>query len=183
MRKWSNIFRIWLPFAALITACCALAYASMQQSLRQSANDPQIQMAEDAAYALNHGAALAAVIPSPQIEMSRSLAPFVVVYDLDGKPYAGSGLLDGQLPDYPQGALDRAKQGGENRVTWQPNSLVRIASVVVPWQDGFVMAGRSLREVEHREARAEGLAAFAWIVALIGTFMVIVFAQFLLPQE
>ena len=56
MRRLRNIFRGWLPFAVVVTAFCALAYATVQQSLRQAANDPQIQMAEDTAASLNGGA-------------------------------------------------------------------------------------------------------------------------------
>jgi len=37
-------------------------------------------------------------------------------------------------------------------VTWQPNADVRIASVVLPYNNGFVMAGRNMREVEQRES-------------------------------
>ena len=89
-----------------------LAYATVQQALRQGLNDPQIQMAEDTAYALNNGATIDSVITGTKVEMSRSLAPFIDIYDSNGKPMAGSGLLNGQLPDYPKGALDSAKQKG-----------------------------------------------------------------------
>ena len=120
--KIKSIFRVWLPVAIVTTAFCGLTYVSVQQALRSGLNDPQIQMAEDTAYALNNGAAIDAVIPIEKVEMSRSLAPFIIIYDNDEKPAASSGLLNGQMPDYPKGALDSSRQSGENRVTWQPNS-------------------------------------------------------------
>jgi hypothetical protein len=46
----------YVPVAVLATLCCGLVYALVQQDLRQSANDPQIQMAQDAARALDSGA-------------------------------------------------------------------------------------------------------------------------------
>ena len=96
---------------------------------------------------------------------------------------AGSGLLSGKLPDYPTGALDSAKQTGENRVTWQPNADVRIASVVVPYNNGFVVAGRNMREVEQRESQTELLAGATWILALIATLVVIAFGEFVLAEK
>ncbi len=175
-----NIIKAWLPLAVAITAFCALVYLAVQQAQRADANDPQIQMAEDAAAALNGGATFASVVPKGSAEMSNSLAPFLIVYDRDGRPAAGSGLLDGQLPDYLKGALDSASQSGENRVTWQPNPDVRIASVVVPYGNGFVVAGRSLREVEKRESMTEVYAAATWVLTLIATFIAIAFGEFLI---
>ena len=131
MRRLRNIFRGWLPFAVVVTAFCALAYATVQQSLRQAANDPQIQMAEDTAASLNGGAGPENVLPKEKVEFSKSLAPFVVLYDSSGKPIGSSGVLDGAMPEYPLGALQAAKDQGENRVTWQPRGDVRVASVAV----------------------------------------------------
>ena len=183
MNRLKNIVRIWLPFAVIITVFCGLAYATVQQALRQGLNDPQIQMAEDAVYALNNGATIDSVVASTKVEMSRSLAPFIDIYDSNDNAVAGSGLLNGQLPDYPKGALDSTKQNGENRVTWQPNADVRIASVVVPYNNGFVVAGRNMREVEQRESQTELLAGVAWLLALIATLIVIAFGEFVLAEK
>ena len=183
MDKFKNIFRVWLPFAVVICAFCALAYVTVQQSERQAANDPQIQMAEDTAAALDGGAAVDSVTPKAQVEMSTSLAPFIVVYDTDGKPTASSGILNGQMPGYPKGALDSAKASGENRVTWQPAATVRIASVVVPFKGGFVVVGRNIREVELRESQTEMYAGLTALLALVGTFIVIALSEFLLAGK
>ena len=183
MSKLKNVLRIWLPFAVVISAFCLLAYTTVQQAFRQGLNDPQIQMAEDAAYALNNGATVDSVVTGTKVEMSRSLAPFIDIYDMNGNSVAGSGLLNGQLPDYPKGALDTAKQNGDNRVTWQPGTDVRIASVVVPYNNGFVMAGRNMREVEQRESQTEMFAGVTWILALTATFIVILFGEFMLVEK
>ena len=39
--KLKTIFKVWLPFAVVISAFCMLVYASVQQVYRQDANDPQ----------------------------------------------------------------------------------------------------------------------------------------------
>jgi len=181
--KIKNIFRLWLPFAVVITAFSMLAYASVQQVYRQDANDPQIQMANDAADALNSGSTIETIVPQEKIFFAKSLAPFIVIYDGDGKPVAGSGVLDGKLSEIPKGVLDVAKQNGENRRTWQPNDSVRIAAVVVPYKDGFVLAGRNLREEEVREAQVSMFASITWILALIATFIVIAFGEYALARE
>ena len=181
--KIKNIFRVWFPFAVVTTAFCALVYVSVQQVLRSGLNDPQIQMAEDTAYALNNGATIESIVPAEKIEMSRSLAPFIVIYDNDGKPVASSGLLNGQMPDYPKGALDSARQSGGNRVSWQPNSTVRVASVVVSYNNGFVMAGRNMREVEQRELNAEQHAGVVWLLTLIATFVAVAFGELFLSEK
>jgi hypothetical protein len=140
-------------------------------------------MAEDAASALNNGATVDSVTAGQKVEISASLAPFIVVFDANGKALSGSGFLNGQLPDYPTGALDSAKQSGENRVTWQPNSNVRIASVAVPYNNGFVVAGRNMREVEDRESKAEWIAFLAWLATLIVAFIVISFGEIFLAEK
>jgi hypothetical protein len=183
MNKIKNILRKWIPFAVVICAFSALAYATVQQSERQSANDPQIQMAEDTAAALNGGASIDSVLPKTQVEMSKSLAPFIVLYDVSGKPTATSGTLNGQMPVYPKGALDSAKGTGENRVTWQPADNVRIASVVVPFNGGFVMAGRNMREVENRESQTEMYAGITCLLAMIATLLVIALGELLLAEK
>ncbi len=183
MSKLKTIFKTWIPFAVTISAFCLLVYASVQQSLRQGLNDPQIQMAEDIAYALDHGAAVEALIPTQEVEMTRSLAPFLVVFDSLGKPVASSGLLNGEFPQLPDGVLEYARQNGSNRVTWQPEDKVRIATVIVPYSDGFVLAGRNMREVEARESQTASFARITWVLSLIATFLVIAFGEIFLSEK
>ena len=91
--------------------------------------------------------------------------------------------LDGQTPELPAGVLDSTKQAGENRVTWQPTANVRIAAVIVPYKDGFVLAGRNLREVEVREAQVSLYAGLTWVLALVATLIVIAFGEIFLAEK
>ena len=183
MDKIKNIFRIWLPFAVVITAGCALTYASVQQAYRQGANDPQIQMAQDAAYALDHGNPMDEVVPDEIINMDRSLAPFYLIFNSSGQPVAGSGELNNSLQTVPDGVLAYAKSNGTNRITWQPQPGVRIAAVIVPYQAGFVLVGRNLREVEIREDQSARFAGSTWLLALAVTLTVIAFGEFFLAEK
>jgi hypothetical protein len=159
----------------LTTFIAGTAANISHQVLRMSANDPQIQMAEDAAQRLNAGENAASIVPDRKVDMASSLAPFVTVYDDVGKPVASSASLDGIMLSPPRGVLDYVRAHGEERVTWQPRPGVRIASVVTRTASGFVVAGRNMREVEIRENNVLKLAALGWLavnLALITIWLV-----------
>jgi hypothetical protein len=174
----STYFRPHIVFNALVLAGIATVlglalYAIPQQVLRQGANDPQIQLAVDTAARLESGAAATDAIPPAEIDMARSLAPFVIAYDDQGHPLASQAKLNGGIPAPPSGIFDYVRAHGEERVSWQPilgsGHGVRIAAVVERVQGphpGFVLAGRSLREVEVREAQVEQMAGLAWLAML-----------------
>jgi hypothetical protein len=144
----------FVPLAVLATCVAGMVYLVAQQGLRSGADSPQLQLAEDAARALDGGTAPSSVTGPPAVDMAESLAPFVVVFDEDGKALAWSGQLDGAAPAPPKGVLDHAAGDVPNRVTWQPRAGLRYATVTVRWRGGTVMAGRSLREVERLENQA-----------------------------
>ncbi len=156
----------FVPSAAVATITCGLAYAAVQQDLRLGADDPQIQLAEDAAAALDAGAVPASVVGATKVDVATSLAPFVVVFDDSGAVLATDGELDGNDPVPPLGVLESARLHPPDRVTWQPRPGVRVATVTVPLGAGTVLAGRSLREVERREDVVLVIAAGAWLVSL-----------------
>lgn len=187
-------FAAWLlPGALVLTVACGIAYLETQQQLRSSANDPQEQLAEDGAHALDAGAAPASLVQQGSaaaslagpgtVDVATSLAPFVAVYDLSGSVLATNGELDGAAPVPPAGVLTSASSSGRDAVTWQPRPGVRIATVVVPWTGGTVLAGRSLRLVEQREDVALALAAFAWIAGVVALAMIVVGAGWLLGRD
>ena len=175
--KIKNIFRYWLPIAVVTTLLSGLVYLEVQQSLRWGANDPQIQMAEDAAAALAAGAAPESALPAARVEISTSLAPFMVIYNNIGEALVSSATLHGATPALPSGIYDYTRQHKEDRVTWQPEPDVRMAAVVVAYggaQPGFVLAGRSLREVEIREDQAEQITGIAWLVTVFASLIVVI---------
>jgi len=159
-------FATFLPLAVLATLLAGLVYGIAQQGLRSAANDPQLQLAEDAARSLDAGGDPAAVVGPGAVDVAVSLAPFVVVFDATGRALASSGRLDGADPVPPPGVLAHAVADAPNVVTWQPRDGVRVATVTARWGGGTVMAGRSLREVERREDQALLLAGLAWVVTM-----------------
>jgi len=179
MSLWLRILRAWLPGALVLTVACGIGYAAVQQVYRQNADDPQLQMAHDAAANIVKGDSSNVVVPSTKIDIATSLAPFTIVYDISNVPRAWSGLLNGTAPVPPDGVLAAARDHGENRVTWEPSPGVRIATIIVPAdaaRERVVLVGRSLSEVEARISQlgamvgaglAIGLAALLALVALL----------------
>ena len=100
------------------------------------------------------------------VDVAVSLAPFVAIYDPSGNVLATDGRLDGHDPVPPLGVLAAAREDPPNKVTWEPRTGVRVATVTVPWLGGTILAGRSLREVERQEDHVLLIAAAAWLVML-----------------
>ena len=117
------------------------------------------------------------------MDIARSLSPFVIVYDDQGRPLASQAELDGQTPAPPRGVFENVRQNGEARISWQPvlgrERGVRIAAVIQRVKSvngqggGFVLAGRNMREVEARIGDVSLMARLTWIgmlaVILLGT--------------
>ena len=184
MKKVKGILRHWLPLALLTCAFCSLTYLAIQQVLRMGANDPQIQIAEDTAASLASGSNPASLVPSTTVEISTSLAPFVIVLDPSGTIVATSGLLHGQKPTLPAGLLDYARSHGEDRVTWQPEPGVRMAAVIVPvdgGKSGFVLAGRSLREVEKRVDQLTLEVGGTLALTLVASLVIVALVEIIIP--
>jgi hypothetical protein len=80
---WLELFA---PAVVGGTVLALLVSVAVQQDLRQSANDPQIQMAEDLAADLSTGTDPHTAAPVRRVNIAWSLAPFIMVFDEAGKP-------------------------------------------------------------------------------------------------
>ncbi len=170
----------WLPLAATITLLCGLIFVSVQQNYRMSANDPQIQLAEDVKQTLLIGQSPSTFIPVRKLELSKTLSTFIMIYDSKNKLIGSSVVLDGKEPAIPDGVLSSAKTSGQSRVTWQPKNGVREALVVNYYkgqQEGYVAIGRSLREVEIREDNLQKMVFVGWLITLATTFVLKYFSK------
>jgi hypothetical protein len=181
---YRRAFAFFLPVAVLATLACGLIYVEVQQTLRSGANDPQYQLAEDAAARLDAGAAPNSVVDAAsKVDPSSGLAPFVIIFDSNRTVMAGNAVLDSGSPVPPRGVLDAARPGAPSAVTWQPRAGVRIAAVTVAWNGGFVLAGRSLRRVEQQEWNAELLAGAAWLSMLAALAVASLVAAWAWPRS
>ena len=182
-RSMSKFLVLWLPQALIITGLVCVTYLGIQQSYRQGLNDPQIQMAEDGAALLSQGGVPAELVQRGvvPVDVAKSLAPWIAVYDEAGGPLESSAVLNDVPPMPPKSTFDsstwslrngRDNAGEEVRYTWQPEPGVRVALVMVHFTNpnpgngslssGYVVAGRNMRETEARIGLFAKTAAFAW---------------------
>ena len=170
-----SFIRSWFPQVVIITALCGLVYITGQQNLRMAANDPQIQLSEDLANRLAGGSNPSALFKGTKIDIEKSIAPYIIVFNDQGKPVASNARLGRQIPTIPQGIFQYTKEHSQDTVTWQPKPEVRSAIVVTAYQGnhpGFVLAGRSLRETEIREGKLLMYVTFVWLVTISATFVI-----------
>jgi len=189
--RFSHAFGLWLPIFAATSGLFLFAYWALQQEYRVSLNDPQIQMAEDAAAKLAASAVPAEIVPhgTPFIEMSTSLSPWITIYDASGTPLESTATLDGLPPHLPPGVFDTStwKHGyaeygvplttpaNEDRFSWQPRTGVRQAVVLIAVGNGeFVASGRNMQEVENRISTLTEGAAILWGGTELGTLILII---------
>lgn len=169
-----NSLKIWIPLAVVITLLSGFLFSLQQQNIRTSANDPQIQMVEDAANALNAGKDPQTLVNAIPVDLSKSLSPYLIIFNDLGQPVASSAQLEGRTPVPPPGVFTYTKEHGEDRITWQPKPWIRSAAVIKRFdagRGGFVLAGRSLREVESRTQNLLYLAAAGWGFSLLVTLI------------
>jgi len=118
-----------------------------------------------------------------RMDIFKTLSPFMIIFDQDGKPLASNIELNGKIPVPPIGVFDNAKLKGENRLTWQLEAGVRIAAVIVPFnsngQSGFILAGRSLRESENIIDHINFLAFYGWLATMICSFLTVLFVEYI----
>jgi hypothetical protein len=153
LKKIPRNLIIWVGLTSVSVIFLLTAYLAVQQNYRLTANDPQIQIAEDTAKELANSQKNQLEVSPNKTDISRSLSVFIIVYDDKGQVVTSSAILDGKNPELPIGVLYYARDHGRNLFTWQPKPGVRIAAAVAKFsgkQSGYVLVGRSLREVEVR---------------------------------
>ena len=155
--------------SVLVTCIILLVYMGVQQTYRTGANDPQIQVARDAAATLKQSGAGVQVVPASTVNIGQSLATFVQVYDEKNMLVQSNGFIYGKAPLVPAGLLAEAKKADEHCVTWQPLPNVRIAAVIVYTgvaPASYVLVGRSLLEVEKRENVLFKMVFMCWLLCM-----------------
>lgn len=180
-KTFNGTLATWLPIAAAIACIYGIMFLSIQQYVRLSANELPMQFAEDVRIKLQHGIPPGQVVAGlPQVDMERSLSTFVAVCDSHGTVVAGTGTLNSKYPAPPMGALDASLRRGESRITWMPQRGLRFATVILPLNSGtgFVLAGRSLREVEMRKAFAFSQIFWGAVITFLLTFVMVFFIQY-----
>lgn len=171
-----TLWKSWLPLAFGLTVTIGFVHLAVQQSYRQDAYDPQIELVESVGAALSSGVKATDLLgEAPPTDIAKTLTTFLAVVDKDDKLVASNAKLNGQSPVMPSGLLVAARQGATERSTWEPQAGVRqaVVALAVPNGDGqVVVVGRSLREVDLRISQLTALTLFAWVVAIFGSLAI-----------
>ncbi len=173
MKKILTSLSYWRPVGVAIILLGGLSYAAIQQVYRTSLNDPQIQIAEDIVSGLQDGKPLGQF--AQQTDLDKNLSPYVIVYNDKHEAISHSGTLGGVVPVPPAGVFDYALKHGQDRITWEPKPGIRSAIVVMPYKHdpdaGFVLVGRSMREVEKRENNLAKMVSLGIAITLVLSFL------------
>ncbi len=166
----------FLPFGVVITLFSVLVYGVNQQEIRKAANNPQIEVAENAVDLINSGVPPFTLFASRAIDIENRLSTFQVIYDDQGNVIGSNAKLDGKSPVLPQGVFDYTRENKEDRITWEPKPGQRFAAVVMRYgsststtTSGFVLAARSLREIEQRQKDLMKEVLIGWAVTILLT--------------
>jgi hypothetical protein len=162
----TSTFLTHFAAAIIVTGIFLTIYATVQQAHRSGANDPQLQLARDIDAKLSSNKPFDQLLPNDSIDISNSLGNFVTIYNSNGTPFQSTGMLDNKLPQLPAGVFDFTRNNKEDVFTWQPREGVRVATVLEATPNGFVAVGRSLQEVEAREANLVNIVIIAWVVCM-----------------
>jgi hypothetical protein len=155
--------------AIIVTVIFLFIYASVQQSYRTAANDPQMQLASEIKQRLENGQSIQNFFPNDSVDLSKSFNVFAMLLDNQCHVMRSSGFLHGENPILPKGVFDFVKTNGEDRVTWQPQPNVRMAMVIMKINAdsiNYVAVGRSLKEVEVRESDLLFMTFVGWIICI-----------------
>lgn len=167
MTMAKKIVVFWIIIMFLITFTCSLTYLVTQQSLRLGANELPAKLTIDTLIKLQNGKSPESIVQGDKIDISKSLDTFVFIYDNKKNLLACSGTLNGSNPSYPKGVLDSTAKKGEERVTWQPQNGLRFATVVLKYDNGYIVAARSLKETENLIDNIGKLVLLAWAASFI----------------
>ena len=174
LRKLHEVFKFWIVLSVATTFLSLLILITAHQTLRQGANDPQIQLAEDLAAKLLRGMDTDQLVEGEKVNPVKSLDIITIIYSAQEEPIYSSAILDGKTPELPKGVLEHARNQEIHKLTWQPKDTVRIATVIKYFKgesEGYVLVGRSLKEVELRKEMVLHQAILGWAGTLVATFM------------
>ena len=154
-----------------------------QQSIRLGANEEPMRLATDTKLKLDGGQNVSAVISSDKVNINESLSAFVMIYDKNKKLIATSGMMGSAEPSYPSGVFDVVAKKGEDRVTWQTADKHRFASVAIKYNDGYIVAAKSLVESEKLIDTIGKLVLLAFTAFTICSVVWVIIIRFVLKKS
>jgi len=163
-------FIIWIALMMAGMFAVGIAYTATQQNIRLSADETAVALAQETLIKIQNGENINIV---EKTDASRSLYPFVMIYDNDRKLIASSAQLNGKAIEYPISVLDWVDKDGEHRISWAPQQGLRFASVGIKYDDGYIVAAVSLKEKERLVSTIGTVMLVLFIVYVVGSTIVL----------
>ncbi len=178
MNKRNTLLGTWVVLAAIFTTVIGLVYVATQQTYRQTANDPQIEITEEISAAIAKGAPADQLIPSAGgTDIKTSLSAFAMIFDKDSKVLGSSAKLNDSDPIPPKAVFEAAAKNGRTMITWEPEKGTRVAAVITSVKSGedtvYVLAGKNIREVEKRTVGLLYAVITAWVISLLLSWLLV----------
>lgn len=164
--------------AGVFTAGCT--FVAFQQSQRLNAYQPAVTAAKQTVFGLKHGQKPKHALPI--ITDVSTNTPFVLIYDNNKKFVVSSANVTDMEFKYPDASLTYINKHSQNRMTWQPKTGYRYATVGIKYKNYYVIGAYSLKEAENTTATfatflfvgCVAYAAGSWILLLIlGTVLLV----------
>lgn len=156
----------WILVVLILTVIFGTVYSVTSKLQLSNANWPQIQMAQDAAASLDKDNN-PEFLTGDHVDINKSLKPFIIVYDKNGKAVSGSGFSNGKLPKVDKHVLEDSKDKDYSAVTWKPGKDTTIAAIIVAAKDYYVLSGRSLEEIEKNENSTLLAIGLGWLLSVV----------------
>lgn len=170
------VLRHWLPLAVAVTLLCGTAFGVAQQTLRFGADELPSRIAEDSAYMLERGVGAASIVGVRQMDLDRTLSPFVIILNGTGGIVASSATFSGSALAPTPEILLQAQENGEHRVTWEPKEDLRFALVIRHLSityPNYVVIGQSLKPTEAHVAQVKTMVFGAWLGTMLVTLLTV----------
>lgn len=166
----------------MATVALGTTYLVAQRIEREGADDAAWRLASQVVGELKLGSTTT-VDALPPVDLSTSLAPFVIVFDKTDAAVAGTGFLHGTLASVPSGVLDAARANGSHHVSWQPERGLRFATSGVAIGRWVIVAGQSLKPAEARTDSIGILVLAAWLSLMILVATGLILGRIFAPER
>jgi hypothetical protein len=183
MKESKGMLSISVIALFLVTFICALVYLVTQQELRLGANVNPYQIAVDTSIKLEKGSNIKEIINGQNLDVSKGLGAFVMVFDNNKSLVATTGMMGSIKPSYPKGVLEYLDTHKEDRVTWQTKERLRFATVAIKYKNGYIVGAQSLLETENTIQKIGALVLFAWIASILCLALIIFLIYFFIKGE
>ena len=101
MKESQRILLVGLVLLFVITFTSGLVYLIAQQSIRLGANSDPARLAAETAIRLDAGISPKVALPAEKTDITKSLEPFVMVFDSGKNLVATSGMMGDKAPVDP----------------------------------------------------------------------------------